>query len=607
MADVRFPGAILFLFVAATLAVLAPASPSVAASREIEGYKGWNVAEFRIEGVDRDLAARLQRGLSVPSRIKRFRVNRPLLYPSIVEEDLRRTRLFLARNGYPYARVGARAEIVGGYRNVRVVLTVDPGPAARVAAFDLEGFPAPLDPIIRERSPIRAGDVFTEDALSEATHTARETLKENGYADAVLESSVEREGDGSVRVLFRADPGPVFHLGGVRVEGASEDLVPLVRKTITVPRGVLYSPERIREAGDAIRILQLFRRIRVETAPADGDTLDLVAALAERRHRTVSVDIGYWTDDLLRGSARWEHRNLLRRGRGGAIGVSASRYRQNAGGSLWWPALFLPRLRGDLSLSATREWEESYDLLSLSFRVGGTHRPSLRSTLSAGVSLSRVDVNVTTDAPDAFVEEGGILGAFRLEGKRDGGNDRLDPTAGTVAFFALEWSPPGPWTDSPYASAEASLAGYHAAPVGAVLAARAGIGIARPLGDSPDLLPNKRFYSGGANTMRGFRRRKLGPLDDEGAPLGGEAKAEFSVEARFPLFWRFRGAFFADAGQVWSRRDEIDWRDMEAAIGPGMMVRTPVGPIRADVGFRLTDKEKDQPGWVFHLSIGNPY
>ena len=107
--------------------------------------------------------------------------------------------------------------------------------------------------------------------------------------------------------------------------------------------------------------------------------------------------------------------------------------------------------------------------------------------------------------------------------------------------------------------------------------------------------------------MRGFRRRKLGPLDADGAPLGGEAKAEFSLEGRFPLFWRFRGALFADAGAVWSDRGSIDWGDMETAVGPGLMVRTPVGPLRADLGYRLGDRVPDQPRWVFHFSIGNPY
>ena len=589
-------------------AVLLTAATAAAADTEgINLYKGWRLAEFRVEGLDRSLSDRLVSGLALPSRIKRVGINRPLLYPAVVEEDLRRTLLFLARNGFPRAEARARAEKTGGARNVRIVFSIDPGPPVLVSTFAVEGFPPPLELAVRRRAPLRAGERFTEEKVVEAARVAEETLRDSGYARGAVEHMVERDGEESVRVLIRADPGNVCFFGDFHVEGAAEDLVPLVRKTVSLPRGERYSPDRVRRSGSAVRMLGLFRRIRMETVDGNADTLHLLADLAERRSRTVDLDIAYWTDDLLRGSVRWEHRNLLRRGRGGAVEVSASRYRQNAATSLWWPALFRPRLRGSLSLSAAREWEESYDLTNLSFRLGALHRASERVVLSGDLSFSRVDVNDKTGERDAFIEEGGLLGALHVEWRRDGRDDRIDPRGGTVAFAAWEWSPPGPWTASPFLSTEVSLAGFLPLFARSTLAGRATLGVARPLGDSPDLLPNKRFYSGGANRMRGFRRRKLGPLDEDGAPIGGEAKAEFSLEGRFPLFWRLRGALFADAGAVWSDRGSIDWRDLETAFGPGLMVKTPIGPIRADLGYRAGDRIADQPRWVFHFSIGNPF
>ena len=74
-----------------------------------------------------------------------------------------------------------------------------------------------------------------------------------------------------------------------------------------------------------------------------------------------------------------------------------------------------------------------------------------------------------------------------------------------------------------------------------------------------------------------------------------------------PLRGRVKGAVFVDAGQVWARRDEIDASELEAAVGPGLMVDTPIGPLRADVGFRLTDVVPGQPGQVVHVSVGNPF
>jgi outer membrane translocation and assembly module TamA len=137
-----------------------------------------------------------------------------------------------------------------------------------------------------------------------------------------------------------------------------------------------------------------------------------------------------------------------------------------------------------------------------------------------------------------------------------------------------------------------------------VFATRLLLGLAEPTGESTDLLPNKRFYAGGASSMRGFARRKLGPLDATGAPIGGEAKLEASVELRFPMFWRIQGTAFADAGQVWLTRNDVTADNIEVAVGPGLWFATPVGPIRTDLGYRLTYHDTSQSRWAFHFSIG---
>ena len=107
--------------------------------------------------------------------------------------------------------------------------------------------------------------------------------------------------------------------------------------------------------------------------------------------------------------------------------------------------------------------------------------------------------------------------------------------------------------------------------------------------------------------MRGFNRRKLGPQDSDGAPIGGEAFLESSVEWRFPVVRIVGGALFADAGQVWLDRRSARIEDLEVAIGPSLILRTPVGPIRGDWAYRLTDHAANEPRSVFHLIVGHPF
>ncbi|GAC1409008.1 MAG: hypothetical protein NVSMB53_00420 [Gemmatimonadaceae bacterium] len=148
------------------------------------------------------------------------------------------------------------------------------------------------------------------------------------------------------------------------------------------------------------------------------------------------------------------------------------------------------------------------------------------------------------------------------------------------------------------------------------------VGIAASLGDGI-LHPRKRFYAGGSHSVRGFGENQLGPRvltipiatlqaydslnsacksgtdvtlcnpnavnlkdrDFEPRPLGGNFVAEGSVEGRFPVWADLFGAVFLDAGMV-SQRTNPALPRRRAGITPGFGIRyrSPVGPIRADIG-----------------------
>jgi outer membrane protein assembly factor BamA len=105
----------------------------------------------------------------------------------------------------------------------------------------------------------------------------------------------------------------------------------------------------------------------------------------------------------------------------------------------------------------------------------------------------------------------------------------------------------------------------------------------------------ERFFSGGANSHRGFPENQAGPRDlITGFPLGGKATLMNSVELRFPLIGdNLGGVFFHDAGNVysgasnisfrWKQRDLKDFDYMVHAFGFGLRYRTPIGPVRIDL------------------------
>jgi len=363
----------------------------------------------------------------------------------------------------------------------------------------------------------------------------------------------------------------------------------------------------VQGAQENLRLLGLFRQIRLTTQVAGPGELELKASLVERMQRTLEISTGYWTDEQFIAQARWEHRNLLRAGRGLAALTYYSVFDQNASLSFWWPGLLGALTRGISSISIEHQDEGSYELVNSQLSLKATYRRDSATTLQGGLAFSNVNVNILTEDVAAFQGRSGQLLILSAGWWHDSANDKLYPTAGGISTLNLEWSPPGAFSDNPYALLETTGTIYRSLGDPVVIATRLDLGLAKPLGQAKDLLPNKRFYAGGATSMRGFKRRRLGPLDAAGDALGGEVLMEASIELRYHILGRLFGAWFLDTGQVWSRPIETNLGQLEVAVGPGLMIQTPVGYLRADVGHRLTHRQPDQPLTVFHLAIGQPY
>jgi len=162
-----------------------------------------------------------------------------------------------------------------------------------------------------------------------------------------------------------------------------------------------------------------------------------------------------------------------------------------------------------------------------------------------------------------------------------------------------------------------------------MLAARAQAGV---LFNVPtDSLPNKiRYYLGGTNSVRGWSRHQLGPkraLTDstgfkEYIAIGGRSQFSFNLEVRQDLNFLFKGfgmAIFLDGGQVWGSFRRMNRRPIQFGAGGGFRYKSPIGPVRVDVGYKLNPTDKDLnkyqgqdygSAWDrigIHLSIGQAF
>ncbi len=124
----------------------------------------------------------------------------------------------------------------------------------------------------------------------------------------------------------------------------------------------------------------------------------------------------------------------------------------------------------------------------------------------------------------------------------------------------------------------------------------------------------KRYFLGGATNLRGWGRFEVSPLSGAGFTLGGASFLNFSTELRAPV-WRSLGAvLFLDGGNVWTKPWDFNVNDLRYDVGPGLRYQTPIGPIRADLGYQLNpipgllvNGEPQARRFRLHFSIGQAF
>lgn len=167
------------------------------------------------------------------------------------------------------------------------------------------------------------------------------------------------------------------------------------------------------------------------------------------------------------------------------------------------------------------------------------------------------------------------------------------------------------------------------------LAFHAGIGIAVPYGNSKAIPFEKQYFGGGANSVRGWSVRELGPGSFKGdgnlLNQSGDIKLDASIEYRSKLFWKFQGALFVDAGNIWTIRTyanqpggvfEFDtfYKQIAVAYGLGLRLDLDFFILRFDGGMKalnpIYESGKDRypiinpkfkRDFAFHFAVGYPF
>jgi outer membrane translocation and assembly module TamA len=129
-----------------------------------------------------------------------------------------------------------------------------------------------------------------------------------------------------------------------------------------------------------------------------------------------------------------------------------------------------------------------------------------------------------------------------------------------------------------------------------------------------DLPESERFFAGGDTTVRGFALDQLGTaatIDKDGFPTGGAGLVILNVEIRVPMPRGLGVVGFFDTGNVFARTSDIRLTELRGAVGFGVRYKSPIGPIRVDLGFKLhrntIAQDKLESLTALHISLGQAF
>jgi outer membrane protein insertion porin family len=584
--------------------------------------------------------------------------------------DELRLRVHYFQRGYRQA--DAAVELRPRGRGVEAIFRIDEGPPTRVTALDVQQ----TEPVLTRRQLERAdfpdtGEPLDLLRLSAGLIHLEARLGSRGHLDARLHDSVELSEDqqfATLRVLI--EPGRRATLAAFDISGnvAVDDRT--IRDALRLRRGRVLRTEDIVASQRSLYESNLFHEATVHVPEQSDSAKRVEVEVREASPRVGRVGGGFNTIEFLQLDTRFTHYNWL--GRGRRLDVRATVGNLLAG-QLNGRAIFSDVLAGvdERSRFTQPTWLASVDFLQPAFRsaenavglgvfahrrtipgividvgVGAEASFTRRFTYRAPASLTyRFEVTSVEAGDLYFCVNYGIcelptidalrgrqrLSPFGVNVISDRSNHPIAPTSGSRIRFEVEHASRLTASDFQYHRVSGAAARYVPLDLHRrrVLAGRVRLGWVHALAgtgravglDAEDvalLHPRKRFYSGGARSVRGFRENQLGPrvltiapnvLLEEGGcapaelidgtcdpnaapvdefvarPTGGTAVLEANAELRFPVAGALHGAVFIDGAVVGERLRGL-FTDGPSAITPGFGVRydSPVGPIRVDLG-----------------------
>lgn len=544
---------------------------------------------------------------------------------------------------------------------VRPTITIVEGPRTVIGTVAIKGNAGRSEDALLSRVKLRSGDVYYEPRVLQDRDAIQLEYLNLGYASAAV-AAVPTFSDDRARadVTFEIHEGSQTLVDHVLIVGNTHTKDRIIRRELQLESGKPLGLEAQIESQRRLSALQLFRRVRITAMAPHGDRgrRDVLVTVEEAPSTTIAYGGGVEATQLLGTGPQGEAEEHLDFAPRGFFDIA----RRNVGGKNRTVDLYTrvslrsrdstdpaatnadfglseyrvvgtyrqPRVLGPNDLIVTAAAEQGIRS-SFNFTRQGLTATMLRRLTSTVRVSGRYTLNRTHTFDERLSEEDQALidrqfPRVRLSiisggMVRDTRDDLLDPERGT--FLSAEGHLAARSLGGEVGFVKTYLQGSWfqrlPGPRRIVFATRTAVGLAdgfpreTTCDGEPcvieDLPASERFFAGGDTTIRGFALDTVGApntISDTGFPRGGNAVLILNGELRVPVWRDLGAAFFVDGGNVFARVTEFDFGELRGSAGFGIRYRSPLGPIRLDLGFKL-DRRENEHRTALHFSIGQAF
>ncbi len=575
---------------------------------------------------------------SIPDKeLRRLMVTKPQFFWFIqpgyfkaeeFEADIERLVLYYKDHGFLDVTVDPEIEYACEGTLMYISVTIEEGKQYLVGDITVEGNEKFPESEIRETLTTESGSYYSQSAMREDVMNIQQYYFDRGYMDAVIRSDMVLDpATGNIDVTYAIDEHELIYIDKVRIQGNTKTRDVVIRRELRAYPGEPFNGAEIRRSKERLYNLGYFEEVVLDTAPSpEPDKKDLVVEVKEAKTGEFSFGGGYSSVDKLIGFVQVNQRNFdalnfpTFTGAGQKLNVRAEfgSVRQNY--IVSWTDPWIggyPLLFGFDAYQTEHKKTSDLGYLFDEKRRGGDLRLGKEFTEyfrgDAMYKLENIDIsNVSDNASTAIKDEEGDnwLSRLMFSLKYDTRDNIYTPTRGFVLAGSVENIGGFIGGDKDFIKYGISTENFLS-----VLDRRLVFSLSNSLffaenyGDTDNVPIYERYYAGGAQTLRGYKERYVGPRDDvTNEPIGGNVRYLASLEATFPLVEKMiKGAVFVDAGEVWSQTADIFSSNLKFGSGLGVRVKTPLGPVKLDYAWPLSDNQGDEKKGRFYFSMSHGF